>query len=118
MVSGTKKVCFQKYGNREGPWRFREAKSETKTRLFEFNATVKVREGSVKDSVKGFCDLPNLVPLADPSSAVHNFTNKVGIRARGIMELCLWGFHHEPSAGAQKNLVASREGSVKLTWSI
>ncbi len=57
--------------------------------VFTNTVNVKVREGSVKDSVKGFCDLSNLVPLADPSSAVHNFTNKVGIRARGIMELCL-----------------------------
>ena len=76
---------------------------------------MKIRDGSVKDFVKGFREVPNLVPLADPSSAVHNFTNKVGIHVRGIQKLCRRGFHHEPSAGSPKNLVASREGSVKLT---
>ncbi len=58
------------------------------TRLFHFNVTVKIREGSVKDSEKGFREVPNLVPLADLSSAVHNFTDKVGIHLRGIQKLC------------------------------
>ena len=75
-------MFFYKHCKREGPWRFREAKCEAKTRLFNFNVTMKIRESSVKDSVKGFREVLNLVPLADPSSAVHNFTNTVGIHVR------------------------------------
>ena len=43
---------------------------------------MKVREGSVKDSVKGVYEVPILVPLVDPSSAVHKFANQVGIHAK------------------------------------
>ena len=63
---GTKKLCFSKHRIREGPWRLREGLREGKPWLCKNTGIVKVREGSVKEAVKGIMRFVNSLRFLAP----------------------------------------------------